>query len=74
MYNIIKFRKWRKYNDCRIEEYCKKECVYCSVNKNNGQAFCNGKFKQKDKIYFANGLECDKVINFCFDKNTEEIK
>ena len=74
MYNIIKFRKWRKYNDCRIEEYCKKECVYCSVNKNNGQAFCNGKFKQKGKMYFANGLECDKVINFCFDKNTEEIK
>ena len=48
--------------------------MYCSVNKNNGQAFCNGKFKQKGKIYFANGLECDKVINFCFDKNTEEIK
>lgn len=66
----INFRDYTK-EDYRIEQYCKKECPYCVVKK-NGQAFCWGLFKSLNpefKNLKANGCECTKSINVCFDEN-----
>lgn len=75
MRNIIKICKWRNYDkeDFRIESYCKGECPYCLIKKDNGQAFCYGKFERlSDGAWFrGNGIECTKAVNICF---SEEFK
>ncbi len=76
MGEVKKFRKWRKYNDYRIETECRLMCPYAILNRDNGQLFCYGRFKEINsrKIYTAQGLECDKVIEICFNENFKLIK
>ena len=31
----------------------------------NGRAFCYGKWEVEDGIAHSDGIECDKIINFC---------
>ncbi len=75
---VRKFRKWRNYNkeDYRIEPYCKGECPYCLVKKDNGQAFCYGRFERLEDGASFNvaGLECTKVINICFSEKYRLIE
>ena len=78
MGKVKKFRKWRNYSkeDYRIEPYCKGECPYCLVNKENGQAFCWGKFKRLSDgvVILARGDECTKTIDICFSDKYELIE
>lgn len=75
---IIKIRKWRNYNkeDYRIEPYCKGECPYCLIKRDNGQAFCWGKFERlEDGVRFSSaGLECTEVIDICFSEKFKLIE
>lgn len=75
---VRKYRKWRNYEkeDYRIESYCKGECPYCLVKKDNGQAFCYGRFERlKDgAIINGAGLECTKVITICFSEKYRLIE
>ena len=68
----IKRILWRKYDDYRIQQYCIKECPYCHFSR-NGQASCYGKFEKDGKSVNGAGIECDKIINFCFDENIRQI-
>lgn len=78
MGEIYVHKNWRNYNkdDYRIETYCKCECPFCRINKKNGQAFCVGRFKdlRTGKYYVSNGLECTKIIKFCFNENIKLIE
>lgn len=68
---VINTRKWWKKYEYRIEQYCKIECSQCRIDRRTGEAFCWGKFTElrTGKGYHSAGIECDKVINFCFDEN-----
>ncbi|MEI7474722.1 MAG: hypothetical protein WCK67_08070 [bacterium] len=70
---IIKYKKWRKYQDYRINQYCISECPKCIVDKSNGSAFCWGKFSKDSKTYLGRGIECEKIINFCFSDDVKQI-
>ncbi len=76
--SIRRIRKWRNYDkeDYRIEPYCKGECRYCLVKKDNGQAFCYGIFERlSDGARFhGNGAECTKAINICFSEEYKLIE
>ena len=68
----MRARRWRKYDDYRIQQYCIKECPKCHI-KSNGQAFCFGKFKKGEKYYNGAGVECTKIIDFCFGDEVKEV-
>ena len=78
MGKIRVFRNWRNYKkeDWRIEAYCKKECAYCLIKKDNGQAFCYGQFRRiKDEALFrGNGAECTKTVKICFSNEFKLIE
>ena len=49
-----------------VEQYCKIECPRVK-KKPNGKAYCYGKWVVNDGIAHSDGLECDRVINFCLN-------
>ncbi len=76
MGDLVKHKQWRKYDDYRVRQYCIIECPKCHIDRNNMQAFCWGKFEdlRTGKRYNGAGVECDKIIDFCFNENIKTIE
>ena len=60
---ILHFTKKYKYQP-EVEQYCKIECPKVKKYR-NGKAYCYGKWIVNDGYAHSDGLECDKVIDFC---------